>query len=58
MFEKLLKLKDLMLTDSGKKEAAERHHIMIEFLCHFFEEEHVPEWMDYLHHYLKENETH
>lgn len=52
MFEKLLKLKDLMLTDSGKKEAIERHNIMIEFLYHFFEEENVPEWIDYLDNYL------
>lgn len=52
MFEKLLKLKDLMLTDSGKKEAIERHNIMIEFLYHFFEEENVPERIDYLDNYL------
>lgn len=43
MFEKLLRLKDLMLTDSGKKEAIKRHNMMIEFLYHFFEEENVPE---------------
>ena len=36
MFEKLLKLKDLMLTDSGKKEAINRHNIMVEFLYQFF----------------------
>ena len=52
MFEKLLKLKDLMLTDSGKKEAIERHDIMVEFLYRFFEEENVPEWIDYLDNYL------
>lgn len=52
MFEKLLKLKDLMLTDSGKKEAIERHNIMVEFLYRFFEEENVPEWIDYLDNYL------
>ncbi len=55
MFEKLLKLKDLMLTDSGKKEAIERHNIMLAFLYRFFEEENVPEWIDYLDNYLKEN---
>lgn len=55
MFEKLLKLKDLMLTESGKKEAVERHNIMVEFLCHFFKEENVPEWIDYLDDYLNEN---
>ena len=53
MFEKLLKLKDLMLTDCGKKEAIARHNIMVEFLCHFFEEENVPEWTEYLDNYLK-----
>ena len=53
MFEKLLRLKDFMLTDSGKKEALERHHIMVEFLYHFFEEEDFPEWNEYLDHFLK-----
>lgn len=53
MFEKLFKLKDLMLTDSGKKEAVERHNIMVQFLYHFFEEENVPEWIEYLDNYLK-----
>ena len=53
MFEKLLKLKDMMLTDSGKKEAIERHNIMVEFLYHFFKEENVPEWTQYLDNYLK-----
>lgn len=51
IFEKLLKLKDLMLTDSGKQEAIKRHDIMVAFLYHFFEEEHVPEWTDYLDNY-------
>ena len=54
MFEKLLKLKDLMLTDSGKKEAIKRHNIMIAFLYQFFEEENVPEWTHYLDNYLNE----
>ena len=53
MFEKLLKLKDMMLTESGKKEAIERHNIMVEFLYHFFEEENVPQWTEYLDFYLK-----
>lgn len=52
MFEKLLKLKELMLTDSGKKEAIERHNIMVDFLYHFFEEENASEWIDYLDTYL------
>ena len=52
MFEKLLKLKDLMLTESGKEEAIRRHEFMIKFLYHFFEEENVPEWTDYLNNFL------
>lgn len=53
MFEKLLNLKNLMLTNSGKKEAIERHNIMVSFLYHFFEEENVPEWKNYLENYLR-----
>jgi len=56
MFEKLLKLKYLMLTNSGKEEAIKRHNLMIEFLYHFFEEENVPEWIAYLENYLEEND--
>lgn len=55
MFEKSLRLKDLMLTDSGKKEAIKRHRVMIDFLYHFFEEENVPEWINYLDNYINEN---
>ena len=55
IFEKSLKLKDLMLTDSGKKEVLKRHKVMVEFLYNFFEEENVPEWIDYLDKYLDEN---
>lgn len=52
-FEKLLKLRNMMMTKSGKNEAIERHKIMIDFLNHFFEEENVPEWKDFLNDYLK-----
>ena len=52
MFEKLLKLKDMMLTESGKKEAIRRHNSMVEFLHEFFYEEDVPEWDEYLNKYL------
>ncbi len=55
MFEKMLKLKDLMLTNSGKKDAIERHEIMVEFLYHFFREEDVSEWSQYLDDYLNKN---
>jgi len=53
IFEKLLKLKDLMLTESGAEEAKERHQIVVDFLYHLFDEENVPEWTNYLDNYLK-----
>lgn len=53
IFEKILKLKDLMLTNEGKKEALKRHQIIVDFLYHFFEEENVPEWTEYLNKYLE-----
>lgn len=53
-FEKLLKLKSIMMTNAGKEEATKRQMIMIEFLNHFFEEENVPEWKEYLEKYLEE----
>lgn len=52
IFEKILKLKDLMMTESGKEEAKEKHQIVVEFLYHLFKEENVPEWTDYLNRYL------
>lgn len=55
MFEKILKLKDLMLTDIGKKEAIDRHQIVVDFLYHLFSEEDAPEWTEYLDSYLKKN---
>ena len=55
LFEKILKLKNLMLTDSGKKEAEARHQIIVDFLYHLFEEENAPEWSEYLDNYLKLN---
>lgn len=54
MFEKILKLKDLMITHSGKEEAKERHNIIVEFLYHLFDEENAKEWTIYLDNYLKE----
>ncbi len=52
LFEKILKLKNLMLTNSGRKEAEARHHIIVDFLYHLFEEENAPEWTEYLDNYL------
>ncbi|NQX42219.1 uncharacterized protein SAMN05421820_11063 [Pedobacter steynii] len=37
-YEKLLKLKDLMKTESGKKIAAGRHDFMLLYLDHFYKE--------------------
>ena len=53
IFEKILRLKDLMLTESGKKESLIRHQFIIDFLEEYFREENVPEWIDYLHRYVK-----
>lgn len=53
IFEKILKLKDLMMTESGKQEAQERHQIIVDILYHLFEEENAPEWTEYLNEYLK-----
>lgn len=55
IFEKILKLKSLMLTESGKEEAKSRHQIIVDFLYHLFDEENVPEWTRYLNEYLKGN---
>lgn len=52
MFEKLLKLKDLMLTEAGKTEATVRHNSMVEFLRDFFREQDMAEWSEYLENYL------
>ena len=57
MFEKILKLKDLMLTNSGKVESLNRHKIIIDFLYHLFEEEDAKEWTDYLNKYLNKQKT-
>lgn len=41
-YEKLLKLKDLMHTETGKKMARQRHQYMLDFLRQFFEEVQFP----------------
>lgn len=52
-FEKLLKLKDLMFTESARQEAEIRHNFMVNFLRQFFIESHCPDWVDYLNEYEK-----
>lgn len=56
-FEKLLKLKYLMLTESGRCEATNRQKIMVDFLYNLFLEENEPKWISYLEEYLKELEN-
>ncbi len=53
-FVKTLRLKNLMFTEEGRKEALIRHDRMVTFLEGFFEENNVPEWLDYLHDFLCE----
>jgi len=55
LFEKALKLKKMMLTNSGKKEIEKRHKITVDILYQLFDEEDVPEWAEYLDKYLKNN---
>jgi len=51
-FEKLLKLKYLLFTDSAKREGEERHQFMVDFLRQFFKENQAEEWLEYLSEFL------
>lgn len=53
LFEKILKLKYMMLTDMGRVEAENRHQIIVDILYHLFDEENALEWKNYLDNYLK-----
>ncbi len=55
IFEKILKLKNLMLTDKGRNEALRRYNFVLNFLVEYFYEEDVPEWQEYLNSYIKNN---
>lgn len=48
IFEKILRLKKLMFTQSGELEATKREQITVDFLKHLFEEEEATEWITYL----------
>ncbi len=52
-FEKLLKLKGLMLTKPGRIEAENRQQIMVDFLRHYFREKNAPEWSEFLEEYSR-----
>jgi uncharacterized protein len=47
-FDKLLTIKNLMMTDLGKKEAVARHQFLISFLEQFFKEEKADAWLQLL----------
>lgn len=53
MFDKPLRLRKMMLTEPGKREAAKRHDFIVNFLYQLFDEENAPEWTKYLDDYLK-----
>lgn len=55
MFEKILRLKDMMLTSAGMDEASRRHQFNIDFLYQLFYEEDCPDWTRYLDNYLEKN---
>lgn len=55
-FEKMLKLKNMMFTDAGRKEAEIRHGFMLAFLREFFREYDCAEWAKYLEEYEKNNQ--
>ncbi|MGM0635752.1 MAG: HD domain-containing protein [Bacteroidota bacterium] len=44
-YEKLLHLKDLMNTKTGKKMAQERHQFMLDYLAQFYKECGSPNWL-------------
>lgn len=52
-FDKLLRLKDIMMTNSEKEEATKRHENIVSILYHLFEEENVLEWTEYLNNFLE-----
>ena len=54
-FEKLFRLKDLMMTQSGAKEAEIRHEFMYRFLEEMFRESNNEQWLAYLRDYAKED---
>lgn len=54
-FDKVLLLKSLMLTPSGKHEAKARHDFVVRFLRELFQEENATEWQEYLEDFLTKN---
>jgi uncharacterized protein len=54
-FNKILKLKNIVFTESAKKIAEENHEFYVLFLRHFFKENNALEWNDYMDNFLKKN---
>jgi len=54
VFEKMLKLHGLMLTESGRNESRVKHEFMIGFLKQYFKEQNQPEWLEFLDRYVEE----
>lgn len=52
-FDKILKLKNAMQTETGKKLAQSRHDFLVVFLRQFFQENNAPQWSEYLDGWLK-----
>ncbi len=52
-FERTLKLKKMMMTEAGKKEAEPRQDILVQFLRQYFVEMEAPEWTEYLEKFLE-----
>ena len=55
LFEKILRLKGLMLTNKGKDEAIKRYDFLVNFLKEYFYEENAEEWQEFLDDYIKKN---
>jgi uncharacterized protein len=51
-FEKILRLKGIMMTSAGKSMAEAKHKLAVDFLRQFFAEEDAPEWTKYLEDFL------
>lgn len=53
-FEKMLKLRSMMFTEAGRREADIRHRFMVDFLREFFREHDCPAWIEFLERYEAE----
>ena len=51
LFEKILRLRDMMLTEPGRQEALRRHQDVFRFLEAYFRENGADQWLSYLQRY-------